>query len=368
MSNFHELFLPLLVQLAAIIAAARIGAVVFRAIGQPEVVGEILAGLLLGPSCLGRLAPEWLTLAADVETRFALRVLSELGLVLLMFLVGLEFDFSHLRHVGRTAGAVAAAGIAVPFALGAALAVAIHPVVAADVPRTGFALFLATALSITAIPILGRIMIELGLQRTSIGTLTITAAVVDDVVGWVLLIVVASVVGGEFSWVALGTTAASILAFAALVFLIVRPVTLRILAAERPATTQAALLSPLEQPLSTAKSAVLLVLVLLAAAATSSLGVFAAFGPFVLGAALSTNRRVAEAVTAQWRPLVFAMLLPVFLPTPVCRRILGGWRAGCIGASPRPSLASPWQASWSVADWPPGCADVRRGIAPAWPS
>lgn len=312
MSDFHELFLPLLCQLAVIIAAARIGAVAFRSIGQPEVVGEILAGLLLGPSCLGRVAPEWLTLANDVETRFAFRVLSELGLVLLMFLVGLEFDFSHLRHVGRTAGAVAAAGIAVPFALGAALAVAIHPVVAADVPRTGFALFLATSLSITAIPILGRIMIELGIQRTSLGTLTITAAAVDDVVGWVLLIVVASVVGGEFSWGALAATAAAIVAFALFVFLVVKPLALRLLGVERRSLPGEPSSSVQEQPLSTGKSAVLLVLVLLSAAATSGLGIFAAFGPFILGAALSTNRQVAHSVAAQWRPLVFAMLLPVF--------------------------------------------------------
>lgn len=312
MNEFHEHFLLLLLQLAAIVAAARLGAFAFRTLGQPEVVGEILAGLLLGPSGLGRVAPEWFTLVPGDETRFALRVLSELGLVLLMFLVGLEFDFGHLRHVGRTAGAVAAAGIALPFAMGAALAVAIHPVVAVEIPRVGFLLFVASALSITAIPILGRIMIELGIQRTPLGTLTITAAAVDDVLGWILLAVVTSLVGGGFSWLNLATTLAAIAAFVAAVFLVVKPLALLAMGATRPASDPSAGAHAGERAISVGQSAVLLVMVLLAAAATSRLGIFAAFGPFVLGAALSTHRQLADAVYRQWRPLIFAMLLPVF--------------------------------------------------------
>ena len=100
-----------------------------------------------------------------------------------MFLIGLEFDFSHLRHVGKTAAGVATAGIVLPFALGVALAMVMHPELAPDVNRTGFVLIVAVALSITAIPILGRIMIELKIQRTRLGTLTITAAAIDDAPG-----------------------------------------------------------------------------------------------------------------------------------------------------------------------------------------
>ena len=183
--HFQDYFLHVLIQLVVIIVAARLGAWLLGKLGQPQVVGEILVGLALGPSVLGHFAPEAIEFIFPADTTIVFRVLSELGLVLLMFLIGLEFDFSHLRHVGRTATGVAAAGIALPFALGLTLAMWMHPLVAADVDRTGFMLIVAVALSITAIPILGRIMIELDIQRTRLGTLTITAAAIDDALGWI---------------------------------------------------------------------------------------------------------------------------------------------------------------------------------------
>ena len=153
MPGFHEQFLTVILQLAAIVAAARVGARLFRRVGQPEVVGEILVGLALGPSLLGRIAPAWMQLTPAPEAAFFFRGLSELGLILFMFLVGLEFDFGHFRHVGRAAGFVAVAGIVAPFCLGVATALAVHGAVAPETPRAGFVLFVATALSITAIPI-----------------------------------------------------------------------------------------------------------------------------------------------------------------------------------------------------------------------
>ncbi|MCA9189683.1 MAG: cation:proton antiporter, partial [Planctomycetales bacterium] len=156
--HFQQFLLHVLIQLSVIILASRIGAWVFGKLGQPQVVGEIIAGLALGPSVLGRFAPHAVGYLFPEDANIVFRVLSELGLVLLMFLIGLEFDFSHLRHVGKTASGVAAAGIGLPFVLGSILAAWLHPMVAADTNRIGFVLILAVALSITAIPILGRIM------------------------------------------------------------------------------------------------------------------------------------------------------------------------------------------------------------------
>ena len=147
MPEWENFVLHVLIQLAVIIAAARAGAWLLGKIGQPQVVGEIVAGLILGPSLLGRFAPEAVEFIFPADATVVFRVLSELGLVLLVFLIGLEFDFSHLRQVGRTAVGVAGAGIVFPFALGIALALWMHPQVAADVNRIGFVLIVAVALS-----------------------------------------------------------------------------------------------------------------------------------------------------------------------------------------------------------------------------
>lgn len=303
MDPFEHVFLTLLLQLAAIVVAARVGAWCFSRLGQPEVVGEILAGMILGPTVLGRFAPAWFQLSTTGDVDTATRALSELGLVLLMFLIGLEFDFSHLRQVGRTSGAVALAGVLLPFALGAWVAWVIHPWVAAESPRLGFILFLATATSITAIPILGRIMMELRFQRSRLAALTITAAAVDDVIGWTLLALVSSIVRGG------GVGAPQAARFALLVALVLATVfVLRPLGA-------AALRRWARLPdgsLTLGGAAAVIVAVLLMAAATNALGVFSIIGPFVLGAALSSERWLAESVAKQWRTLVFALLLPVF--------------------------------------------------------
>jgi Kef-type K+ transport system membrane component KefB len=147
MSGFEHFLLHVLIQLVVLLVAARIGGWVMGLLGQPQVVGEIVAGLVLGPSLLGRFAPDAVAFIFPPEAALVFRVLSELGLLLLMFLIGLEFDFSHLSHVGRTAASVAAAGILLPFGMGAALAWWMHPLVAAEMNHNGFILIVAVALS-----------------------------------------------------------------------------------------------------------------------------------------------------------------------------------------------------------------------------
>ncbi len=153
--NGEAVLLLVVVQLVIIIAAARVGGWVFRRLGQPQVVGEIATGLLLGPSCFGRVSLELSAWIFPHSTAEIFVVPGQLGLIFLMFVVGLEFDFSHLKSIGPAAGGVAIAGIALPFAMGAALAYGIHADVAAQYSRPGFVLLLATALSITAIPFWG---------------------------------------------------------------------------------------------------------------------------------------------------------------------------------------------------------------------
>jgi len=161
-----------LVELLAILIAARISGKIANWLGQPRVVGEIVGGLLLGPSLFGRLFPNQFEFVFHSISPVSLIILSQIGLCLLMFQIGLEFNFSHLKEKqNRTAViAVSIAGIALPFALGWLVGAWSHATLAPDVNLLGYCLFLAVALSITAIPILGRIMMELGITRTAFRT------------------------------------------------------------------------------------------------------------------------------------------------------------------------------------------------------
>lgn len=303
MHEFESFLLRILLQLVVIIAAARCGAWLFGKFGQPQVVGEIAAGLLLGPSVLGRLAPDFVTYVFPNDTAIVFRSLSELGLMLLMFLIGTEFDFSHLKRVGRISVSVATMGIAIPFALGIAVALWMHPQVAADVNRSGFVLIIAVALSITAIPILGRIMIELDIHRSRLGTLTITAAAIDDALGWILLAAVSTMIHGDFELVA-------ILRMFLLTFLFVAGCWLLARFGFRKAHSY--LMDEETGELGVRGLSVVLISIFLAAAATNAIGIFSIFGPFVLGAMLSDQLRLCEAVKHRLQVLVYTLFLPIF--------------------------------------------------------
>lgn len=299
----EAMLLQVIAQLIVIIAAARMGGWVFRKLGQPQVVGEIATGLLLGPSCFGRLSPDLSAQVFPDATSEIFMVLGQLGLIFLMFIVGLEFDFGHLRTIGRPAAGVALAGIALPFGMGATLAYGIHSEVASEYSRPGFVLFMATALSITAIPILGRIMMEFEITRTPLGVLTISAAAVDDAVGWILLAAVSAAVEGSFSLLPvlrmLGWTALLI----ATVFFVVRPIVCR---------WSQRVLNANDGRLPLAPFSIVLVLVLTSAVFSNSIGIFSIFGPFVLGASLCDQQALQAAIRLRLEEFVTVFFLPVF--------------------------------------------------------
>src|SRR2546423_9454722 len=189
--------LIIILQLSVIIAIARVAGWVSHRLGQPTVVGEIVAGMILGPSFFGRFFPGLSASLFPASAAPIINIVSQVGLILLMFLIGLEFDFAHIKTHGRTSALVAVCGIALPFALGAGLGLWMAPFFPGS-NHLGFTLFLATALSITAIPVLGRVMVEFNIHRTELGVLTITAAAIDDALGWILLAVVAAIVGSHF--------------------------------------------------------------------------------------------------------------------------------------------------------------------------
>lgn len=316
--HVEDLLLPLLVQLVVILLAARLFGRLFHGLRQPAVVGAVVGGLLLGPSFFGYYFPDasrWLfhpglgevpQPVADELYGLIFTTLAQLGLVLLLFLVGLEFDFGHLRDSGRSAAGVAVAGLVLPFGLGLALA----PLVLGGLPAqhqppdaTAFALFLGTALAITALPVLGQMLVEMNVTRTRLATVTITAAAVEDALGWILLAAVVAATRTGFQVVPLLQMVGLTLLFAAVMLSVVRPLAKRWIAWT---------LARHNGELSATSLAILLALIFLFAVATSWIGIFAIFGAFLFGAILSSEEAFRKAVTARLLDFVTAFFLPVF--------------------------------------------------------
>lgn len=319
--HVESVLLPLLWQVALIIIAARIFATVFRKFGQPSTVGEIAAGLILGPSVLGKFAPdlfnaifhpvlEGVPLAfSDQLLRWILTSFSQFGLVMLLFLIGMEFDFKHLKVSGKSAIAVSVTGVLLPFGLGILLAMVLYPQVGQGIDKRGFSLFLGTAMSITAIPILGRIMMEMGITRSKIGALTISAAAVDDALGWILLATVAALVksglSGEqgINWSHTALMLVETVVFALVMVYVARPLLSRWVAIA---------LNNEKRELGLNHMAILLAILFGCAIVTNMIGIFAIFGAFVLGAVLSEEHEFREAVNHKFKDFVTAFFLPIF--------------------------------------------------------
>ncbi|MEY3475411.1 MAG: hypothetical protein RL087_1869, partial [Pseudomonadota bacterium] len=186
MSPF-DLSVLFFLQLAVILAVCRLSGWIFRHFGQPQVVSEMIAGVALGPSLLGWLAPGVSAALFPAESKPILFAVCQLGLVLYMFLIGVEFDFELIRSRVRSAAAVSLAGIAAPFALGMVIAWSLAgdtTLFSAQTTPVQAMLFMGAAMSITAFPMLARIIFEQGFARTPLGTLALAAGSIDDVMAW----------------------------------------------------------------------------------------------------------------------------------------------------------------------------------------
>src|SRR5688500_3301378 len=218
----------LLLALAAVILLGRLLGWLLSKLHQPPVIGEVLAGIALGPSLLGWIGTRWLGwesaqfLPPDAAQH--LGIIAQLGIILYMFLVGVEFNVDTFRSLARSAAVISLASLLVPFALGVGLALGLFAPELAPEGTTplSFALFLGVALAVTAFPVLARILTDRGIAQTNLGLLALSCAAVDDVTAWCLLALVAGVVQSQVSgaaWVAIYS-----LAYIALMLLIVRPI------------------------------------------------------------------------------------------------------------------------------------------------
>ena len=298
----EQTLLLLCADLAIIIGAARVSGWLFGKVGQPPVVGEILAGVILGPSLLGRLYPGAIRTLLTPQASSVLSAMAQVGLVLLMLLIGLEFPFDRLAAAARASTAVAVAGIAVPFASSYALAGYLYEISPVPAPELAFRLFFATAVSITAIPIMGRILMHTRLTRTRMGLTSITAAAVDDVLGWILLgAVVAMTTHGRADLGALGRSLAGVAVLGVAFW-----------AAGRFGLSRLRVRRSPGGGLTAGALAAVLVVVFLSATATNALGVFSIFGGFLCGIAGSFNRDLVDGIRASIGDLVAVLFLPIF--------------------------------------------------------
>jgi Kef-type K+ transport system membrane component KefB len=294
-----------LIQWMIIIAAAYIfGRLGKRFLHQPLAVGEIAAGILLGPSALGAVWPlDWPVLFPK-ETQTSLQLLGKLGLIFLLFQVGMEFDYSHLRSRSKTVTAVSIFGMAAPFLCGLAIGPWLHETFAPDTPRFGFQFFLCIALSISALPIMGRILLEMNLERTAIGAMGISAAAIDDVVGWVLLGVATALVTTNFNVWHLLVQIALIVGFYLLLQKIIGPALRKFW---RNHVHDAH-----EKGMPNSFLALLLVALFASCLVTHYLGIFVIFGAFLFGTCLHQEHGIMKAWRDRFSGVVLVAFVPIF--------------------------------------------------------
>jgi Kef-type K+ transport system membrane component KefB len=288
-------------QAAVIVLASQLVGRLAQRLGQPQVVGEMIAGVMLGPSLFGLLLPHWQQALFPKATLGMLYVAAQLGVGLYMFLVGTEFRADHFRARAKSAMSVSLAGILVPFALAFALAPWLHSVpglFAAKARLSEASLFLGAAIAITAFPMLARIIHERGLAGTSLGTLALTAGAFDDAAAWCILAIVLASFGGAWTgaYLAIGGGVAF-----ALFMIFVGQKWLRRLADGLDA----------DQPLPQGVLAAVLVLFALCAFAMDAIGIHAVFGGFLLGVALPRGP-LTEKLRESLQPFVVVFLLPMF--------------------------------------------------------
>ena len=305
-----------LLQLVIIVIMGRIGSELAARFSQSRAVGEIIIGILLGPSLFGLLAPDLFNYVFKSSPPQPMFILSQIGLVLLMFQIGLEFDFSHLaaKHNRRAVLRITAFNIALPFALGFAFGYYTAPLLSPQANQLASGLFVATAFSITALPILGRILMEFDMTRTQIGVVAISAAAITDVIGWLMLAVVTAIALSDFSLGGFAQTMAILVLYIAVSWLLVRPALHR--AIKRSVVT--------EHRFSNNLLGLLIATIFISAMATYQIGIFAIFGGFMVGVLLHDQHEVVTAWRKKVGEFVTVFFLPIFFTYTGLRTNVGG--------------------------------------------
>lgn len=296
----HPLAL-LLLQMVTIIVVARILGVICKAIGQPTVIGEIAAGILLGPSFVGMYLPEFSAFLFPKESLGNLHFLSQIGLILFMFIIGMELDLKILKTKAQEAIVISHASIIFPFALGVALALYMYQRYApAGISFLSFSLFIGIAMSITAFPVLARIVQEKGLSKTKLGTMVITCAATDDITAWCILAIVVAIVKAGTFVSALFTIALAVL-YVCFMLIAVKPFLKRI-------GDHYAYKEGLTKPI----VGIFFIILLLSSYCTEIIGIHALFGAFMAGVVMPANQGFRNLFIEKVEDVSMVLLLPLF--------------------------------------------------------
>ncbi len=301
LDNLHHPLALLLAQIVTIILVAKFFGWICVKLKQPSVIGEMIAGIVLGPSLVGLYFPEFSAFMFPKESLPNLQFLSQIGLILFMYIVGMELDLSVLRKKAHDAVVISHASIIIPFALGVGLSYFIYKEFAPDgIQFSSFALFIAIAMSITAFPVLARIVQERNLHKTKIGTVVITCAAADDITAWCILAAVIAVVkAGSFS----GSIFVIIMAIV-YVFLMIRFV--------KPFLTRIAESQKGKGFINKALVAVFFLILIISSYATEVIGIHALFGAFMAGAIMPENVKFRNLFIEKIEDIALVLLLPLF--------------------------------------------------------
>ena len=299
--NLQHPLAILLLQIITIIIVARFFGWIFRKIGQPTVIGEIIAGIFLGPSLVGMYFPEYSALLFPVESLGNLQFLSQIGLILFMFVIGMELDLKVLKNKANDAVVISHASIVIPFALGIGLSYFVyHQFAPAGVEFLSFSLFMGIAMSITAFPVLARIVQERGIHKTKLGTIVITCAAADDITAWCILAAVIAIVkaGSFMSSLYIIMLAAGYVVM--MLFLV------------KPFLKKVGDLYSSSENLSKPVVAIFLLTLIISSYMTEVIGIHALFGAFMTGAIMPDITKFRNIFIEKVEDVAVILLLPLF--------------------------------------------------------
>lgn len=300
-ANFKDPLAILLAQIITIIIVARFFGWIFRKIGQPSVIGEIIAGIFLGPSLLGMYFPEFSMVLFPVQSLGNLSFLSQIGLILFMFVVGMELDLKVLKNKANEAVVISHASIVIPFALGIGLAFYVYQTFAPEgIPFLSFSLFMGIAMSITAFPVLARIVQERGIHKTRLGAIVITCAAADDITAWCLLAVVIAIVKAGTFDSALYVIGLSVLYVLVMLFIV------------KPFLKKVGDLYSKSENLSKPVVAIFFLTLILSSYATNIIGIHALFGAFMTGVIMPDISKFRSIFIEKVEDVSVILLLPLF--------------------------------------------------------
>ena len=292
----------LVLQIALVLAVCRLVGTLFLKIQQPRVVGEMFAGIMLGPSLLGWIFPNASAFIFPAPSLGFLNALSQIGVIIFMFLVGLGINPKELKSYGHAAVLTSHVSITAPFVLASFLAIYLYPRLSDDsVPFTSFALFMGAAMSITAFPVLARILTERNLLQSRLGTVSIACAAVDDVTGWCILAYIVLLIRSANSGHSIWLTVGGLIGFALIMIYGLQ----RLLRRFETKFQQ-------KGQLSDNALAFMILLALASALCTEWLGIHLLFGSFLMGAIMPKEQKFVRYVLDRFEPIVITLLLPLF--------------------------------------------------------